>query len=254
MRIPLHLLRSETTKLFTAAPVWILGLVAILGTWPMAWANATASVGVASDDPRLFSAEPVPAAFQGFEMAGFGGVLVVALGALWAGSEYGAGGQIRTTLLASPNRLSVFGVKAALLTVAVAAIAFLTMWGTSVITHLSGDTGVDPWSLSPAIWAHLGGVSLAWAASALLAFALGVLARSAVLPLILLTPLVIGVGDFLGTFWEGAKYLPVVAGTALYSDPASGLQLPAMAGGLIQVGWALLLLGVAAVVFARRDL
>lgn len=37
-------------------------------------------------------------------MAGFGYVLIVALAALWSGSEYGSGKQIRTTLLATPRR------------------------------------------------------------------------------------------------------------------------------------------------------
>ena len=179
------LIRSEATKLRTARSTWILGLVSILGTWPLAWLNAASAVGISSDDPRLFAAEPVPLAYQGFEMAGLGYVLVVALAALWAGSEYGSGRQVRSTLLATPQRLRVFLVKALLLAVTVAAIAFLTMTGAIVITHIAGQTGVDPWVLSPAIWANLGGVTLAWTLTALVTFAIGVLARTAILPLIL---------------------------------------------------------------------
>ncbi|GMA27638.1 hypothetical protein [Arenivirga flava] len=130
----------------------------------------------------------------------------------------------------------------------------LTMWGTLVITHASGTTGVDPWALRPAIWANLGGVVLAWVLTALIAFAVGVLARSAILPLILIVPLVIGVGDLLAGLWSGAAWLPVAAGAALYSDPAAGTHLDPLAGGLVQAGWTLLLLGAAAVSFVRRDL
>jgi len=228
--------------------------VTILGTWPMAWTNAASAVGIAPDDPRLFSAEPIPLEFQGFEMAGFGYVLVVALAALWAGSEYGGGKQIRTTLLATPQRLRVFLMKTLLLAGTVASVAFLTMWGTLVITHAAGETGVDPWGLNPAIWANLGGVTIAWTLTALIAFAVGVLARTAILPLIVVVPLVIGVGDFLAGFWAGAKYLPVAAGAALYSDPATGIHLDPLTGGLIQAAWAVLLLTAAAVAFVRRDL
>lgn len=254
VRSTLSLARSETTKLVTVRPMWILALVTILGTWPMAWTNTASSVDLDPDDPRLFSAEPIPLAFQGFEMAGFGYVLVVALAALWAGSEYGAGKQIRTTLLATPQRLRVFLVKTLLLTITVAGIAFLTMWGTIVITHAAGDAGVDPWALNPAIWANLGGVTLAWTLTALIAFAVGVLARTAILPLILVVPLVIGISDFLAGFWDGAKYLPVAAGAALYSDPASGIHLEPLGGGITQAVWAVVLLTAAAITFIRRDL
>lgn len=251
---PLALARSETTKLLTTKSTWILALVTILGTWPMAWANAASGVGIASDDPRLFSAEPIPVAYQGFEMAGFGYVLVVALAAQWAGSEYGSGQQIRTTLLATPKRLRVFITKILLLTITVTAVGFLTMAGTIVITHAAGDTGVHPWALTREIWGNIGGVTLAWTLTALIAFAVGSLARAAILPLILITPLVIGVGDFLAGFSETAKYLPVAAGTALYSDPAADTYLNPTLGGLVQGGWAVVLLTTSAVVFIRRDL
>lgn len=250
----LPLARSESTKLFTTRATWILGAVTILGTWPMAWTNAASAIGIAPDDPRLFSAEPIPLEYQGFDMAGFGYVLVVALAALWAGSEYGGGKQIRTTLLATPQRLRVFLMKTLLLAITVAVIAFLTMWGALVIAHTAGETGVDPWALNPAIWVNLGGVTTAWTLTALIAFAVGVLARTAILPLIVVVPLVIGISDFLAGFWAGAKYLPVAAGAALYSDPANGIHLDPLTGGLIQAAWAVVLLTVAAAAFVRRDL
>lgn len=254
LRHALPLARSESTKLFAARSTWILGLVAILGTWPMAWTNAASAVGIASDDPRLFSAEPVPLEYQGFEMAGFGYVLVVILAALWAGSEHGDGKQMRTTFLATPQRLRVLVTKVLLLAIAVATIAFVTMWGTLAITHAAGDTGVDPWALNAAIWANLGGVTIAWTLTALIAFAVGVLARTAIVPLILIVPLVIGIGDFLAGFWVGAKYLPVAAGAALYSDPEIGIYLDPLTGGIVQAAWATLLLTLPAVASVRRDL
>lgn len=250
----LALTRSELTKLATAKAVWILALVTVLGTWPMAWTNAASGADLPADDPRLFSSEPIPVPYQGFEMAGFGYVLIVALAALWAGSEYGSGMQIRTTLLGTPQRLRVFLVKATLLAVTVALIAFLTMAGTIVITHASGTSGVDPWSLTPAIWSNISGVTLAWTLTALITFAIGILARTAILPLVLITPLVIGIGDFLAGIWDGARYLPIAAGAALYSDPADGTHLDPVSGGFVQAGWALALLLIAGTAFLRRDL
>ena len=80
------------------------------------------------------------------------------------------------------------------------------------------------------------------------------LARSAILPLILVIPLVIGIGDLLAGLWEAAKYLPVAAGAALYSDPTAGIHLGPAAGGLVMAAWATALLALAAVTFVRRDL
>lgn len=252
--IALALARSETSKLLTSRSTWIIALITIAGTWSMAWTNASSGADLPLDDPRLFSSEPIPLEYQGFEMAGFGYALVVALAALWAGSEYGSGGQIRTTLLATPQRLRVFLVKASLLAVVVAVLACVTMAGTIVITHSAAATGVDPWGLTPKIWASIGGVTLAWTLMALIAFAIGTLARTAILPLILITPLVIGIGDFLANIWVGAKYLPTTAGAALYSDPGAGSYLAPAAGAVVQAGWALALLAIAGVVFVRRDL
>lgn len=253
MRGVLALVRSECTKLVTTRSIGVLALLTILGTWPMAWTNAASGVGIASDDPRLFSSEPVPLEYQGFDMAGFGAVLVVVLAALWAGSEYGGAGQIRTTLLATPQRLRVFVVKALLLSVVVAVIAFITMWGALVITHSAGETGVDPGRLTPEIGMNLGGVTVAWTLTALIAYSVGVIARTAILPLILVVPFVIGVGDFLSGLSDAARYLPVAAGASMYSDIASGIHLDPIIGGIVQGAWAVALLAVAAVVFVRRD-
>lgn len=220
----------------------------------MAWINAASAVGVPPVSDLLYSSVPVPLEYQGFEMAGFGYVLVVALAALWAGSEYGDAGQIRTTLLATPRRLRVFVAKAALLAGLVAVIAFVTMTGTLMITHLAGRTGIDPWTLTPTIWAGIGGVTLAWTLTALITNALGTLTRTAIVPLVVIVPLVIGIGDFLASFWAGARFLPINAGAAMYSDPAASQALSPVVGGLVQGAWAVVLLGVAALVFTRRDL
>lgn len=246
------LVRSETTKLITSKSSWVIAAVAILASWPMALSNAGATA-LPADDPRLFSSEPVPVEFQGFEMAGFGYVLVVALAALWAGSEYGGDKQIRTTLTATPQRGLVFLTKTVLLAVTVGVIGFVTMAGTIVITHAASDSGLNPWLLSPTIWANIGGVTQAWIMTSLIAFAVGSLARSAIIPLVVITPLVIGIGDFLAGFWEGAKFLPVAAGASLYSDPAAGIYLAPVAGGVVQALWALALLLTAGFVFTRRD-
>lgn len=245
-----NLIRSESTKFFTAPSTWIITAVTILGTWPQAWSNAVAYT-LPADDPRLFG-DPVPPAYQGFSLEGFGYVFVVVLGALWAASEYGDTRQISTTLTATPRRGRVITVKMALLALTTALIAVFSMGGAVMITHAATGDGLDPIRLTPEIWSLVAGLALAWTLTGLIAFALGLLARTAVVPLIVLLPLVVGLGSFLAGIWNPARYFPVVSGSAVYAPPGAGVLSPAL-GGLVHGAWALVLVLVAGVVFARRD-
>lgn len=247
----LPLLRSESTKLYTAPSTWIIAAVTILGTWPQAWSNASAYT-LSSDDPRLFG-EPVPPEFYGFSMAGFGYTFIVVLGALWAASEYGGTRQIQATLTATPRRGRVFAVKAAWLAITTAVIAFLTMGVAIMITHAATDDGMHPILLTPKIWTLIGGLVASWTLTALIAFALGTLARTAIVPLIALMPLVVGLGSFLAGIWDLAGYLPVVAGDTLYSPPGATAVLDPAVGGLVHASWAVILVGIAGIAFTRRD-
>lgn len=246
-----HLVRSESTKLFTTPSTWIIAAVTILGSWPQAWSNATAYT-LSSDDPRLFG-EPVPPEFYGFSMAGFGYTFIVVLGALWAASEYGGPRQIQTTLTVTPRRGRVFAVKAAWLAITTAVIAFLTMGVAIMITHAAADDVINPILLTPKIWALIGGLVASWTLTALIAFALGTLARTAIVPLIALMPLVVGLGSFLAGIWAPARYLPVVAGDALYAAPGGAVGLDPAVGGLVHAAWSLVLVAIAGVAFTRRD-
>lgn len=246
-----HLLQSESTKLFTTPAMWVIAAVTILGTWPQAWLNA-ASYSLPTDNPRLFG-EPVPPAYQGFEMAGFGYVFIVVLGALWAASEYGGTKQIRTTLTATPRRGRVIIVKMLLLALTIGIISLLSMGGAIMLTHARTDDGIDPLLLTPEIWKLIGGLVLAWVCTVLIAFALGILARTAILPLIVLMPLVIGLGSFLAGIWNVAAYFPVTSGTALYTHPGLDGVLNPTTGGLVQAAWTLALVAAAGIVFTRRD-
>ena len=43
------LVRSETTKLLTTKATWILALVTVLGTLPMAWTNSASTADLPAD-------------------------------------------------------------------------------------------------------------------------------------------------------------------------------------------------------------
>ena len=249
----MRVVRAEATKLTSMLSVWIVVIVAIVATWLMSISNAAPlPEGISPDDPLLYTSEPIPVEYQGFEMVGFGYVLVVVAAALWAGSEYGVGGQLRTTFLAMPRRFTVFVVKSALIAVVIAVVAFVTMAGTIMITHAVAGTGVGP-TLTAPIWAHILGVVFSWSCLALITFSVGCLTRSTIWPLVVVVPFVIGLGDFFATLWRGAAFLPVAAGSALYSDPASGVHLSPAVGAAVLAAWTVVTVILAATGFVRRD-
>ncbi|MDO5499913.1 MAG: hypothetical protein Q4F67_09560, partial [Propionibacteriaceae bacterium] len=122
-----------------------------------------------------------------------------------------------------------------------------------MITHAAAGDGIHPMLLTGRIWELIGGLVASWTLTALIAFALGTLARTAIIPLIALMPLVVGLGSFLAGIWAPAKYLPIVAGDALYAPPGGADTLEPLTGGLVQLAWAAALLTVAGIAFVRRD-
>ncbi len=248
-----NLVRSECWKLFTLPSTWVIAAAMTLGTWGMSYINSYGSADIAPDDPRLFSSVPIPAGYAGFDMAGWGFVFVVALGSLWGSGEYGRGGQIRTTLAATPRRGRVFVAKALLVGLLAGLLGFLSMAGGVMVTHMLARDGIDPVTLSPAVWRHLASLSYSWAMIALLCFALAVLARSAVLPLALMLPMVVGVGGFLARLAPAFRLLPTVTAESTYMYAGSGSYLNATAGMIASGLWAAVSLVVAGAVFANRD-
>ena len=251
----------ELFKFATCRPLWMLPLLTIGLTWALTYLSGLSEIAAtggdlagssAADNPLLYSAHPLPVEYQGFDMMNIGVVLMVALGALYAGSEYGTG-LIRSSLIADPHRLRLFATRAALLGTLIGATAALAMGVGTVIRHLAlGDQGLSPLAFPPLVWRNLAGVALVWTALGLLAYGLGVLARNPILPLVLLMPLVVGLGDFFATLWQPARYLPPAAGAALFG-PLDASHLAPGSGALVMTAWAVGGLVLAGLVFSRRD-
>ena len=251
----------ELIKFATCRPLWMLPLLAIGLTWSLTYLSGLSEIAATGGDlagssavnnPLLYSAQPLPVEYQGFDMMNIGVVLMVTLGALHAGSEYGSG-LIRSSLIADPNRPRLFATRAALLGAVIGLTALLAMGVGTVIRHLAlGDQGLNPLTFPPLVWRNIAGVALVWTTLGLLAYGLGVLARNPVLPLVLIMPLVVGLGDFFATLWEPARYLPPAAGAALFA-PIDVSHLAPTSGALVMTAWAMGSLVLAGLVFSRRD-
>src|SRR5690606_14689972 len=115
-----------------------------------------------------------------------------------------------------------------------------------------GERGIPLAEFSPGMWLNLLGVAINWTLIALLSAALTVLARSALLPVIVLVPMVLGLGVALVGVLPWLRYAPDLAGLQLIgSYPGMGLLEP-LPGALVMGAWALLALIPAAVLFVRR--
>ena len=190
---------------------------------------------------------------QGFEAAGFGQPLVILLAAVIVGSEY-RNGLLRSTQLATPRRVRLLAAKVIVIagltfTLAIVSTGLAVMLRQAVL----GDDGIPPNEFTSGMWLNVLGVGVNWMLIALVSAALTVLARSALLPVIVLVPLVLGLGVALVTVLPWLKYAPDLAGLQLISRyPGIGLLDP-IPGGVVMAAWATALLLPAFIVFTRRD-
>lgn len=190
---------------------------------------------------------------QGFEVAGFGQPLVILLAAVIVGSEY-RNGLLRSTQLTTPRRGRILAAKLIVIAGLSFAIAVVST-GLAVLLRRAvlGEGGLPSSEVTAGMWLNLLSVGVNWMLIALIAAALTVLARSALLPVIVLVPLVLGLGVALVTVLPWLKYAPDLAGLQLISRyPGIGLLDP-IPGGVVMAAWAAGLLLPAFLVFTRRD-
>ena len=243
----IHALRAELTKTFTLRSIQV-ALAAALVVPP-----ALACAAGFAFDPNALASTSFPIESHGFETAGFGQPLVILFAALIAGSEY-LDGQLRTTLLAVPQRGRALGVKLIVIAV-VAALVGLIATSAAVLLKQSilGEHGLAPHQFTTGMAWNLLGVAANFALMALIAAAITVLARTFIVTLVVLVPLVLGLTVSLLGAVPVLKYLPDLAGLQLLTAyPGIGLLDP-LPGALVMAGWAGLLVAVASVVFMRRD-
>ncbi|WP_406245413.1 ABC transporter permease [Microbacterium sp. M] len=263
----MNLLRITLTELrkTAALPGARAGMaVAVLGSVALTVLNAvTVRSAVTSGHPeRVADASPFETAFA---MMPLGTVGAVVIGVIAMSSEYtavrtdaGGGRQITTTLTAIPGRLRLLTAKALSVMVLVATIALVTVPLSVLVANvIIGDAATEIVSLAHAVRRWAGG-ALYWILMGLIAFAITVLARSGIIPLIILiaNSSVVSVSLLLTNLTPAAHWLPDMAGRNLFGFPADSVVpggLDPTPGAIVMAGWALALLIVAGIVFRRRD-
>jgi len=175
---------------------------------------------------------------------------LILLGVLIIGIDY-TGSNMRTALLATPNRRTLLVGKcvayllAAAATSAAAIVAgFLTATITLAIRESATETGADTW---PVIGA---GVYLVLIG--LLGLALALLLRSLIPPLVAMLSLVLIISPLLSTLTSYAQYLPDQAGSLLYHRESTA-ELTSGTGMLVLLAWIVAIGAGAVMEFRSRD-
>jgi ABC-2 type transport system permease protein len=179
---------------------------------------------------------------------------VILLAALITGSEY-LDGQLRTTLIATPKRGRVLAAKLLVIAGLGAVIGWAGIGLSVLVKHTAlGEHGLAPGQFTAGMGWNLLGVGVNYALIALIAAGITILARTFIVTLIVLVPLVLGVTISLVGILPALKYLPDLAGIQLLMPyPGVGVLEP-LPGGIVMALWALVLCGLAWVLFRKRDI
>ena len=250
-------LRAESTKLRTVrSTVWTLltavglaiGFGLLVGVSQVhSWDTLPASERLRFD-PTSFSLSGL---FLAQMAIGVLGVLIVT-------SEY-ATGQIRATISATPQRLTVLAAKAATFAAVALVVGLAACFGAFAIGQaVFSSKGIGASLNDPGVLRAVVGGALYLAAVGVLGIGLGTIIRrtagaiAALVGLLLVMPLV---GTFLPSSWNDAvgKYFPAQAGTAIFSVVHNPRALSPWTGFAVLLTWAAVAMVVGAVVLRRRD-
>lgn len=251
-----RLFLSELVKLVTIRAVWVTVLLTTTLSIVIATLNAPSlREALLTNDPML--APGVTAESIGLEMIALGMIGTIIIGVLAGSSEYSSG-QIKTSLLAVPERLPLVLTKSLALLVVTTVMGVIAIPSLSILSqHGLGELSVIQNGIpSSLILSWLGGVFV-WVATTQIAFAVALLMKQSFIPLLVL----IAVSQLtlvLAHLIPASRFLPFAAGVYLYdpamitgSTPAAALRPTAAA--ITLSSWTIALLAWAFVVFCRRD-
>ncbi|WP_213815055.1 ABC transporter permease subunit [Glaciihabitans sp. dw_435] len=198
----------------------------------------------------------------------FSQLVACVLGVLVISGEYGTG-MIRSTLTAVPRRLPALYAKVIVFGVVTFVVAAVSILVTSLLAAaLLAPSGVYPDLGDGDYWLALVGGATYLALLGVMALAIGAIIRNsaggiaAALGLVLVLPGVIQlIGVLIDAKWlqNVAFFLPDQAGRKMFSYGAPNsvtdgiVSLGNWQGGLVLVGWVVVLLVLASVLLKRRD-
>lgn len=258
----LRAVRSETLKAITLPGAWAGVLVGIFGYLTVCGLNAmTVRSAVESGDALLLADTSTwEVIIAGFPLTTVGAVIIAVM---IVGSEYtmgtsesDKGRQITATLTATSRRAQVVASKAIVVTMLVVVmVATAVSAGIWMARALSAAGAIETISDGQGLLRCAGGL-LYSVLMGLIAVGITFLTRSVLVPLTLLivNSSLVSVSYLLTRVTAAAKWLPDMAGRALFGDSVVASEsLPVVMGSVVMAAWAVLLLAVGGWVFSRRD-
>lgn len=246
------LIRAELRKLL-GLPTAVVGLVlGVLIAPLLVLVNAPATRASLADGTL---GDPTD---LGFRNLGIGLLGALILGVVSVSSEFTATAddvpgdrQLRATLTAVPRRVRLLIAKGSALVLVVAAQGVITATATLALTEVvHGDTVPAPSA------ARVAGAILYWVLTALLAFAITLIARNGVITLtvLILNSSVVSVSYLLYKLTPLAAYLPDIVGPHMFIRGMDlAVRIPPVTAGLVMTVWVAAFLALAAWLFQRRD-
>jgi len=252
-----HLLRSEWIKFWSIRSTWwVLGvLVVVIIGFGLAWAGTESTAAPSARGATVHASDAASLAVS------FGQLVMAILAVLIITNEYGSG-EIRTSLIAAPDRLRLLMAKALMVLGVGFVVPFVSVYAAELCAWpLIQSFAVDNRFTGDGITVALG-AALAVALVALTAFGIAALVRNAAGAIGIVTALVLVLPPVFALL--PAKWLFTV-GTYLIGNVASGLfALPSQvdaAKGVYSFGeslgitalWVVVPLACSAVLLWRRD-
>ncbi|MFJ6455507.1 hypothetical protein [Paenarthrobacter sp. NPDC091669] len=250
------LVRAELTKLITLRSVWITAALTWLIVVLIGWSQA-APVGDAlrTNDPGL--APGASPETVGFDWVALGLIGIIVIGVIAASSEY-VSGQLRSSLVAAPNRERLYLAKCAALTVFVTLLGLVTIPLLSLLSQSGlGELSVINGTVPAGLLLRWVGAIAFWDAIALIGFALGILLKQTLIPLFTLI-VVSQLSLMLLLLTPAFAYLPTVAGVLLF-DPGlvtgsyPDADLGSLTAAIVTFTWTAGLVAFAGFRFSTRD-
>lgn len=250
-----NVLMSELRKLFTLRSTVTAAAATVVAAGALGYLSGTTGARVleTGGSPGIVTSDPT--------LSGLGALTLVQIasvvfGALAGASEY-RDGQVRVSLSAVPGRTLLLLAKTTVLVIVSAALSLVTV----LVSCLSAEIGLGPYGVNA--WATLSLVSGATAYltyMTVLSFLVGQLARTAIVPMILLIALTQAGSNVLfqiDRVRDWARFLPDLAGYPLFlSPPSASAALPFLSapqGGLVMAAWLAVLLSLGLLLFKLRD-
>jgi hypothetical protein len=256
----LNTIIAELRKVLSLPSTFVAAGISLVGTCGLAALSAN-SLRKKLDTGVLVETSTTDA---GLAFIPFGVIGAIVLGVVIISSEYtsnnaqiGGGRQILTSLASVPRRGLLLTAKAIVLALVTGILAAVTIPCTIVLSQaLLGKHGHSLNEVAEAIGWRIAGAIVFWIFTALIAFAITVVTRSGVVPLIVLiaNSALVSVTFLLTKITRLARYLPDVAGAQMFAMdyPAEDMLGP-LSGGVVMGAWTVGLLLIAGTMFARRD-